>query len=82
MASVAFASVGKVIELLNTATAGDRSYVRVLSANRLAIGPDPFYPTHVIDISREVLVPCSQAEPAMNLEASIGPQAPAINGPD
>lgn len=71
MANIAFASVGKLIELLNTATAGEDAYVRVVSTNRLALGVDPFHPTYIIDISREVLVPCNQVEPAMNLEASM-----------
>lgn len=71
MANLAFASVGKLIELLNTATAGEDAYVRVVSTNRLALGVDPFHPTYIIDISREVLVPCNQLEPAINLEASM-----------
>ena len=41
MASIALTSVGKLIELLNEATAGEDAYVRVLSANRLALGVDP-----------------------------------------
>jgi hypothetical protein len=63
MASIAFASVGKLIELLNVATGGEDAYVRVLSANRLALGVDPLHPTHLIDISREVLLACNQVEP-------------------
>ena len=75
MANIAFASVGKLIELLNTATAGEDAYIRVVSINRLALGVDPFHPTYIIDISREVLVPCNQLEPAINLEASMRQQA-------
>jgi hypothetical protein len=71
MASIAFASVGKLVELLSTAAAGQDAYVRVLSTNRLALGADPFHPTHIVDISREVLVPCKQVETAMNLEPSM-----------
>ena len=75
MASIAFASVGKLVELLSTAAAGQNAYVRVLSTNRLALGADPFHPTHIVDISREVLVPCKQvetAEPSMrHLESSV-----------
>lgn len=83
MANIAFASVGKLIELLNTATAGEDAYVRVVSINRLALGADPFHPAYIIDISREVLVPCNQIEPAMNLEASMRPQTSSgANGPD
>jgi hypothetical protein len=70
MASIAFASVGKLIELLSTATAGEDAYVRVLSVNRLALGVDPFHPSHIVDISREVLVPFNQVEPPMSLEVS------------
>jgi hypothetical protein len=69
MASIAFASVGKLIELLSTATAGEDAYVRVLSVNRLALGVDPFHPSHIVDISREVLVPFNQVEPP-SLEVS------------
>jgi hypothetical protein len=56
MASIAFTSIGKLIELLSAATAGEDAYVRVLSSSRLAVGTDPFHPTHILDISREVLV--------------------------
>jgi hypothetical protein len=71
MANIAFASVGKLIELLNVATAGEDAYVRVLSANRLALGVDPLHPTHLIDISREVLLACNQVEPATNPDSSM-----------
>ena len=74
MANIAFASVGKLIELLSTAAAGEDTYVRVVSANRLALGADPFHPSYMIDIAREVLVPCNQIEPTMNLDASMRPQ--------
>jgi len=81
MANIAFASVGKLIELLNTATAGEDAYVRVVSVNRLAIGVDPFHPGYIIDIAREVLVPCNQVEPPMTLEPPLRRQAcSAING--
>ena len=33
MASIAFTSVGKLIELLNEATAGEDAYVRVLATD-------------------------------------------------
>jgi hypothetical protein len=66
MANIAFASVGKLIELLNVATAGEDAYVRVLSANRLAVGVDPLHPTHLIDLSREVLLACNQLESPTN----------------
>ena len=80
MASIAFASVGKLIELLNTATAGEDAFVRVLSINRLAVGADPFHPSHIIDISREVLVHCNQDEP-ITLEMSTRHQgSSAANG--
>ena len=75
MANVAFASVGKLIELLQTATAGEDAYVRVVSANRLALGTDPFHPNYMIDIAREVLIPCNQDESTMNLDSSMRLQA-------
>ena len=71
MANIAFTSVAKLIELLSTATTGEDAYVRIVSANRLALGADPFHPAYLIDIAREVLVPCDQIEPAMNLDASL-----------
>src|SRR5262245_66670355 len=79
MASIAFASVGKLIELLNTASAGGDAFVRVLSINRLALGIDPFHPSYIIDISREILAPCNQDEP-ITLEMSArhhGSSAPS-----
>ena len=75
MANVAFASVGKLIELLQTATAGEDAYVRVVSANRLALGTDPVHPNYMIDIAREVLIPCNQDESTMNLDSSMRLQA-------
>lgn len=79
MASIAFASVGKLIELLSAAATGEETFVRVLSSNRLAVGIDPFHPTHILDISREVLVPFKQADPAS--DASMRHQtSPATNG--
>ena len=71
MANIAFASVGKLIELLNTATAGEDAFVRVVSVNRLAIGGDPFQPTYMIDIAREVLVPCNPVEAPTALETPM-----------
>ena len=67
MASVAFASVGKLIELLR-ATAGNGGYVRVLGPNRLGLGADPFRPTHIIDIAMEALVPCCQEDADASLQ--------------
>ena len=80
MASIAFASVGKLIELLNTATAGEDAFVRVLSINRLALGVDPFHPSHIIDISKEVLLPCNQAEPITNEMSMQHHGSSAANG--
>lgn len=75
MANIAFASVGKLIELLNTATAGEDAFVRVVNSNRLAIGCDPFHPAYLIDIAREILVPCNPVEAPMSLETSMRPSA-------
>jgi hypothetical protein len=71
MANLAFASVAKLVELLNTATAGEDAYVRIVSINRLALGPDPLHPAYIIDISREVLLPCNQPEAVTNLEDQV-----------
>jgi hypothetical protein len=71
MASVAFAPVAKLIELLS-ATAGNAEYVRVLGPNRLGLGADPFRPTHIIDIAMEALVPCCQDDP----DTTLSPREP------
>ena len=69
MASIAFTSVGKLIELLNEATAGEDAYVRVLSAIGAGRRSAP----------REVLFSCRQTEPAMN-EGLRQQSPPAANG--
>lgn len=80
MANIAYSSVAKLIELLSTATAGEDAYVRIVSTNRLALGTDPFHPAYLVDIAREVLVPCNQVEPPMSLDASMRHQAPSNGG--
>lgn len=80
MANIAYSSVAKLIELLSTATAGEDAYVRIVSTNRLALGTDPIHPAYLIDIAKEVLVPCNQVEPPMNLDAPMRHQAPSNGG--
>ena len=70
MASIAFTSVGKLIELLNEATAGERLCPR---AERQPIGAGRR------SAPREVLFSCGQTEPAMN-EGLRQQSPPAANG--
>jgi len=37
-------------------------YVRVLTSNRLALGPDPINPVSVIDLSEETVIPYAAAD--------------------
>jgi hypothetical protein len=62
MASIAFASLKKVIELVNGVQSSEDMYLRVVSSNRLAVGTDPLNPTHIIDIAREAVMACNGVE--------------------
>jgi hypothetical protein len=63
MASIAFASLRKVVELVQGVQSSDDMYLRVVSSSRLAVGTDPLHPTHMIDIAREAVVACNGVEP-------------------
>jgi hypothetical protein len=62
MASIAFASLQKVLELVKRVQLSEDMYLRVVSSSRLAVGTDPLHPTHVIDIAREAVIACNGAE--------------------
>ena len=62
MASIAFASLEKVMDLFKAVQSREELYLRVISSSRLAVGPDPLHPTHLIDLAREALVSCDGAE--------------------
>jgi hypothetical protein len=52
-------STAKLAELANSAEKQGYKYAQVRTKNLLAIGADPMTPTHVIDLSREVIRPIS-----------------------
>ena len=72
--SVSFITVSRLIQLLNTGNVGQQAFVRVLGANRLALGEDPLQPTHLIDLSRETIAPCGPLDgmPAQSNGTSPG----------
>src|SRR5882724_5575572 len=55
MASVAFISASKLVELLKSSDPERKMYVSVISTNQLALGTDPLQPSSVIDLSRETI---------------------------
>jgi hypothetical protein len=57
MASLSFIEASKLVELVQSANKGGGMYVRVVSANRLALGTDPMNPSMAIDLSRETVGP-------------------------
>jgi hypothetical protein len=61
MASLAFIQASKLIDLLRSADKRGEMYVRVMSANRLALGADPMNPTTSIDLSKELVGPFAKS---------------------
>ena len=55
MASLAFISSSKLVELLKSSDPERKMYVRIMGTNRLALGTDPLQPSTVIDLSRETI---------------------------
>jgi hypothetical protein len=55
MASLAFISASKLVELLKSSDPERNMFVSVISTNRLALGTDPLQPSSVIDLSREMI---------------------------
>jgi hypothetical protein len=67
MATLSFISASKLVDLLKATDSHREMHVRVLSANKLALGADPIQPTHVIDLSKEkvsIYDPASSSRPA------------------
>jgi hypothetical protein len=62
MASLHFVKASKLVDLVTTADPNKAMYLQVLSKTRLAIGADPFNPSAVIDLSREAIVPFTEAK--------------------
>jgi len=50
-----FIAAARLIDLISAVGAPSRLYLRVLSETEVAVGTDPFHPTHVVDLSREVV---------------------------
>jgi hypothetical protein len=61
VASLSFIPASKLIDLLRSADRGSDMYVRVMSANRLALGTDPMNPTVSIDLSKELVGPFAKS---------------------
>jgi hypothetical protein len=55
MASLAFISASKLVELLKSSDPERKMYVSIMGTNRLALGADPLQPSSVIDLSRETI---------------------------
>jgi hypothetical protein len=63
MAQISVIQTAKLIGLLHSADGSGEAYVRVVSANRLAVGKDPMSPTVSIDLSKEAIGPYNEAKP-------------------
>jgi hypothetical protein len=61
MATIAFMPTRKLLELLSKPENRD-GYVRILTATRLGLGPDPLQPKMIIDFSKEQVSPNSSEE--------------------
>ncbi len=71
MAHVSFVAASKLVELLMAANTNRDMYVRVLTANKLALGTEPLHPTKVIDLSKEEIqsiIPDNFGMPDVNPE--------------
>jgi hypothetical protein len=60
MASFSFIPASKLIELVQSANKTGAMYVRIMSASKLALGPDPMKPTVLIDLSKETAGPYNE----------------------
>jgi hypothetical protein len=63
MAALSFISTSKLVDLLNAADERQKMFVRIVSANRLALGVDPLQPTLLLDLSKEKIGPYDHSEP-------------------
>jgi hypothetical protein len=62
MANLAYVPTSTLQALLKSADPKSTMYVRILTANRLALGTDPLTPSTVIDFSKEKVLPYGQDE--------------------
>lgn len=67
MANLPYIRSSKLVELLQACDRDKVMYVRVLGAG-LALGVDPFQPTHLIDLSKEMTGPYRPTEPETDFE--------------
>jgi hypothetical protein len=57
VANIAYMSAAKLVDCINSVSADRNIQVRILSADRLALGADPLNPGYVIDFSKEKIEP-------------------------
>jgi len=76
MAALSFISASKLVDLLNTADERQNLFVRIVSANRLALGVDPLQPTLLLDLSKEKIGPYCHGE-ARRAEVRLEEEQPA-----
>ncbi|HLG86156.1 MAG TPA: hypothetical protein VKZ79_03060 [Alphaproteobacteria bacterium] len=76
MAHISFIAATKLIELLKTASTSGAEHVRVIGANQLGLGADPFNPTSIIDFTEEAVRPISSQEDRTEKRAPGPPATP------
>jgi len=80
MAHVSFVTAAKLIELLKAANSKGNMYVRVLTANQLALGTDPLNPTSIIDLSKEAVRSVSSQDAQTEAETPKSPRLSRQSG--
>jgi hypothetical protein len=78
MASLAFISASKLVQLLRSSDPERKMYVSILGTNRLALGVDPLNATSVIDLSRETISEFAASE-AEHSRSSSPAGEPKVN---
>ncbi len=78
MAQVSYVEGTKLVGLLKEASAGQTVFVRIHSANQLAVGTDPLMPSLVIDFSKEILRPIASVDDSRGRIAQQETESPAI----
>ena len=77
MASIAFASLQKILDLAKGVDSSADMDLRIVSSSRLAVGVDPFHPTHIIDLARESVVACNGVEAHSSVPLKAPSKVPA-----
>lgn len=73
MAHISFIRASKLVDLVKEADARHEMHVRLIGANRLALGVDPLRPTHIIDLSNERVGPYDSSDSAGIPEVPFSP---------